>query len=43
MIKVHDGASHLGSSNVMEENYNNCEIYGFLEYLVDEGSNDCKY
>jgi hypothetical protein len=43
LLKVHDDASHLGSSDIGQENYNNCEVYGFLDYLVYEASNDCKY
>ena len=34
LLKVYDEASHLGTSNVSDENFNNCEIYGFLDYLV---------
>ncbi len=43
MMKVYDDASHLGTGDVSQENFNNSEIYGFLDYLVYEASNDCKY
>ncbi len=43
MLKVYDDASHLGTSDVGQENFNNCEVYGFLDYLVYDASNDCKY
>ncbi len=43
MLKVYDDASHMGTSDIGQENFNNCEVYGFLDYLVYEASNDCKY
>ena len=39
-VDISDTGSHLGEASVKEENYRACDVFGFMDYVV-ERSKDC--
>ena len=38
---ISKSGSHLGEATTKDENYKGCELYGFMDYVLEK-SNDCK-
>ena len=41
IVDISDTGSHLGEANVKEENYRACDVFGYMDYVVDK-SRDCR-
>ena len=41
MVDISDTGSHLGEASVKEENYRACDVFGYMDYVL-ERSKDCR-
>jgi hypothetical protein len=40
-VDISDTGSHLGEASVKEENYRACDVYAYMDYVL-ERSKDCR-
>ena len=33
--------SHLGEASLKDENYKGCDVYGYMDYVINNCSKDC--
>ena len=41
-VDVSDSGSHLGEASVRDENERACEVFGWMDYVVEGRSKDCR-
>lgn len=39
---ISETGSHVGEASISEENMRACDVFGYMDYVVDYGSKDCK-
>ena len=40
-VDISETGSHLGEASIKDENYRACNIFGYMDYVVDYQSRDC--
>jgi len=40
-IDISSTASHLGEASIKDENYKGCDIFGYMDYVINQISHDC--
>ena len=33
--------SHLGEASIKDENFRSCDVFGYMDYVIDHCSKDC--
>ena len=41
LVNISESGSHLGEANVRDENYRACDVFGYMDYVV-ESSKDVR-
>ena len=40
-VDISETGSHLGESSIKDENYRACDVFGYMDYVIEELSKDC--
>lgn len=40
-VDISSTASHLGEASIKDENYKGCDIFGYMDYVINQISHDC--
>lgn len=41
-VSISSTGSHLGEASIKDENYRICDIYGYMDHVIDNCSRDCQ-
>ena len=41
-VDISETGSHLGEASIKDENYRACNVFGYMDYVVDYQSRDCR-
>ena len=41
-MDISSTGSHLGEANIKDENYRACDIFGYMDYVIERKSLDCE-
>jgi len=42
-VDISSSASHLGEASIKDENYKGCDVFGYMDYVLNKVSKDCTF